>query len=622
MRKITKITSRNPKVPRRKRVAAYARVSLDTEELQHSLSAQISYYNQKIQMNPEWDFAGIYADEGISGTGTSKRTDFRRMIADCEDGKIDLILTKSISRFARNTVDLLRTVRRLKDIDVEVWFERENIRSLSGDGELMLSILASFAQEESRSISDNVKWSIKKRYEKGNPNSRFLIFGYRWVGDDLVIVPKEAEIVRRIYREYLSGKTFEKISDEFNDEGLKTKRGYEWSPFSIGVILSNDIYTGDLLLQKMYCTDPISKKMKKNDGELPQYLVEGHHEPIIDKETFELVQQQKKENRERFQDMLNSESCFSGKLKCSHCGSIFFRSSYTKLDGDKTFYWRCGSNFYKTRNCSAKPTVHEEEIKKICCKALGLDNFDENIFLQKVDFISVPDNHEVEIHMKDGSVFSDIYVLTGKYDCWTEERKKHFSEYKLSHGSHRRGTSALTCKIKCAACGCNYHAEKSRQGYRFWRCPTKNCGLSLREDVLQSMISAVLNLDSYDENAVTDRIEKIMVDGENLIFHLNDGSQITRTWIKPAPVKHVYTEEEKAEISRKKSEAMTPERRKRHSERIKELWNDNGIERFNKKPVKSAAAQGLDRQEGCSDRDQADPTANSHTADAKLHYIS
>ena len=186
MRNVRRVEPEKPVLKPKKRVAAYARISMESERMNHSLSAQISYYNDKIQKNPDWLFAGVYADDGISGTGTAKRDEFNRLIADCDAGKIDIVLTKSISRFARNTVDLLNTVRHLKEIGVEVWFERENIHSMDGDGELMLSILASFAQEESRSISENEKWAIKKKFEQGIPNGHFRVYGYRWEGDDLI----------------------------------------------------------------------------------------------------------------------------------------------------------------------------------------------------------------------------------------------------------------------------------------------------------------------------------------------------------------------------------------------------------------------------------------------------
>ena len=217
MKKITEIKKMKPVLPERKKVAAYCRVSMETERLHHSLSAQVSRYSELIQSNPQWEFAGIYADEGISGTKAGLRPEFMRMIADCESGKIDIVLTKSISRFARNTVDLLETVRHLKDIGVEVRFEKENIRSLSDDGELMLTLLASFAQEDSVSISNNVKWGIRKRMQEGLPNAsgHFQIYGYQWDGDKLVPVPEEAEIVKRIFQNFLDGKSRLETEREF-----------------------------------------------------------------------------------------------------------------------------------------------------------------------------------------------------------------------------------------------------------------------------------------------------------------------------------------------------------------------------------------------------------------------
>ena len=264
MRKITKIEPTEPILPKRKRVAAYARVSMETERLMHSLSAQISYYSELIQKNPEWEYAGVYADNFISGTETSKRQEFQRMLTDCEAGLIDIILCKSISRFARNTVDLLETIRHLKVLGIEVHFEKENINSMSGDGELMLTILASFAQEESRSISENVKWGIRKRFEVGDPCSRNPVFGYEWVDDKLVIVPSEAAVVRRIFQNFIDGKSRLETERELNAEGITTKNGCRWADSNLKVVLTNITYTGNLLLQKEYISDPITKKRKKN----------------------------------------------------------------------------------------------------------------------------------------------------------------------------------------------------------------------------------------------------------------------------------------------------------------------------------------------------------------------
>ena len=208
MRVITKLENKIIELPKQKRVAAYARVSVERGRTLHSYSAQVSYYNELIQKNPEWEFAGVYSDLGISGTGIEKRNDFKRLLQDCEEGKIDIILTKSISRFARNTVDLLNVVRHLKELGVEVRFEKENIYSLTGDGELMLSILASFAQEETISISNNVKWGIRKKFEKGIPNGSPKVYGYRCVDMKFEVVPEEAEVIKYIYDNFLQNKAY------------------------------------------------------------------------------------------------------------------------------------------------------------------------------------------------------------------------------------------------------------------------------------------------------------------------------------------------------------------------------------------------------------------------------
>ena len=262
MRKINKIEPLMPALPTRKKVAAYARVSMESERLQHSLSAQVSYYSELIQSNPEWEYAGVYADDGTTGTKTN-REEFQRLLADCEAGKIDIILTKSISRFARNTVDLLETVRHLKELGIEVRFEKECINSLSGDGEVMLTLLASFAQEEIISLSNNVKWGTRKRMEQGIPNGHFRVYGYRWEGDQLVIVPEEAAIVRRIFQNFLDGKSRLETEREFAAEGITTRDGCRWVDSNIKVVLSNIIYTGNLLLQNVSAND----KMKENAEE-------------------------------------------------------------------------------------------------------------------------------------------------------------------------------------------------------------------------------------------------------------------------------------------------------------------------------------------------------------------
>ncbi len=264
------------------RVAAYCRVSTDSEEQATSYEAQIEHYTNYIKSNPEWELAGIFADEGITGTNTKKREEFNRMIEECMQGKIDMIITKSISRFARNTLDCLKYIRQLKEKNIPVYFEKENINTLDSKGEILLTIMASLAQQESQSLSQNVKLGIQYRYQQGKihiNHNRFL--GYTKDKDgNLVIVPEEAEIVKRIYREYLEGSSMLQIARGLEADGILTGAGnHRWHTSTINKILRNEKYIGDALLQKTYTVDFLSKKRVANNGIVPQYYVENSHEP-------------------------------------------------------------------------------------------------------------------------------------------------------------------------------------------------------------------------------------------------------------------------------------------------------------------------------------------------------
>lgn len=582
MKKVTKLEPSAPVIKPRKRVAAYARISKESERMNHSLSAQVSYYNEKIQKNPDWLFAGVYADNGISGTGTEKRDEFNRLIADCDAGNVDLILTKSISRFARNTVDLLETVRHLKEIGVEVWFERENIHSMDGDGELMLSILASFAQEESRSISENVKWGTRKRFKQGIPNGHFHVYGYRWEGDDLVIVPEEAAIVKRIFQNFLDGKSRLETEREFAAEGITTREGCRWADFTIASVLNNCIYTGDLLLQKDYISDPITKKRKKNRGELPQYLVTAHHEAIIDRETFDYVQSEMK-RRAELGPLANKSlniTCFSGKIKCEKCGLSLMRNTRTNRAknsqlGDKLIGWVCGSRKKKGHTCSTRE-IPDRFLRKTCAEALGLDEFDEDVFNEKVDFISVPDNGLLTFHFKDGTEKTLEWVNTAKKDCWTAEYRARASQYRRTvRAKGKKGSSCFTCKIKCGVCGNNYTGE-SYNGMRYWRCKPNRDNTSLRDDALRELSAEVLGLDSFDEVIFEERISSILVQDSTLLFRFTDGHEETREWVPPKRRSHKHTDEYKEYMSRVMKEKWTPERKAMMSEKMKAIRKERG----------------------------------------------
>ena len=337
---------------------------------------------------------GVYADEAITGTIAKKRDEFKRLIADCDAGKIDIVLCKSISRFARNTVDLLETVRHLKELGISVRFEKENIDSLSGDGEVMLTLLASFAQSESESISNNVKWGVRKRMERGIPNGHFRIFGYRWEGDQLVIVPEEAAIVKRIYQNFLDGKSRLETEREFAAEGITTREGCRWVDSNIKVVLSNITYTGNMLLQKEYIADPISKKRKKNHGELKQYYVEDTHEPIIDMETFQNVQSEMARRKElgALANKSLNITCFTSKIKCEKCGKSYVRNTRknrAKVSqlGDQLVGWVCVFQQRRKKTASARRWRSRNSILRPenAPRPLGLEEFDEDAFAEQVE---------------------------------------------------------------------------------------------------------------------------------------------------------------------------------------------------------------------------------------------
>lgn len=421
MREISKIIPTMPTICRKKRVAAYARVSMDSERLMHSLSSQISYYSEFIQKNPEWIYAGVYADEGITGTLTEKRDEFKRLIADCDAGKIDIILVKSISRFARNTVDLLETVRHLKSLGIEVRFEKENINSLSKDGELMLSILASFAQEESRSISENVKWGTRKRFEQGIPNGRVRVFGYKWQEDTLVIVPEEAEVVKRIYEEFLNGKSARKIAKGLNAEGITTRLDCLWHDTTIRGILTNVTYTGNILLQKTFVEDPITKKRKKNKGELTQYFAENTHEPIIDMTIFEKV------GAELLIRSKQRHTVFAEKIICSDCGAYYIRNSV----GTGEYYkvWTCKTKRKMGKETCGAKDIREDKIKELSAEVLGLQEFDEDVILEKIENILVEGKDILHFNFTDGTTVTKRWTSTLVKDSWTAERREKRSQY-------------------------------------------------------------------------------------------------------------------------------------------------------------------------------------------------
>lgn len=596
MKKIHKIEPTVIERPTRKKVAAYARVSAETDRTMHSLSAQISYYSDLIQKRPEWEYAGVFVDEAISGTSENRRTSFLEMIAAAESGNIDIILTKSISRFARNTVDLLETVRHLKEIGVEVRFEKEGINSLSEDGELMLTLLASFAQEESRSISENIRWSIQKRFEQGIPNGKFRILGYEWEDDHLVIVPDEAAVVKRIFQNFLDGKSRLETERELNGEGITTKGGYKWCDSNIKVILTNITYTGNLLLNKEYLEDHISKKRRKNRGEKPRYFVENTHEAIIDMETFQFVQDEMARRKElgALANKSLNITCFTGKLKCPHCGVSLMHNSRKREKGTED-YWKCGTTKQKGGRCPVKGGIRDDKLRLACARALGMDEFDEDIFLDQVDHIDVPERYTIEIHMKDGRIIPEDCTPTGHQDCWTQEYRNRVSVQRRKNGTNPKGGSCFTSKIKCAECGNNYRRQTRRKStgdkYYLFGCATTNtCSNNcIHEDTLMELSAKALGTDSFDEAVFREQIDHIdIAPGGGITFFFLDGHEVQMTYSTKRRMPGWTPERRERQVAAIRA-SFTEERRQKMSEKMKKIrseryWNSTGKSRQSQQP--------------------------------------
>lgn len=382
------------------RVAAYCRVSTSMEQQELSYEAQVAYYTEKIRTNPQWNFAGIYADDGKSATNTRKRDDFNALIKDCMAGKIDMVLTKSISRFARNTVDSLQTIRMLKEKNIPILFEKEHINTLESNGELLITVLSSQAQEESRNISENVQWGVKRKFENGvlsiNHN-RFLGYTKNENGE-LVIVPEEAKIIKKIFRLFLEGNTTYQIKRQLEAENIKTVTGLDkWHASCIDRMLSNEKYMGDALLQKTYTVDFLTKKRLKNDGVVPQYYIQDNHEAIIPKELFYMVQQEKaRRSAVGAKKVKCKKSKYSSKyvlsdiMVCGECGQPYRRTTWTRY-GEKLVVWRCNNRLKNgTKHCKNSPTMKEKQLHEAIINAINgvIDNendyvsaFRENVIL-------------------------------------------------------------------------------------------------------------------------------------------------------------------------------------------------------------------------------------------------
>ena len=499
-----------------RRVAAYARVSTDSEDQLTSYEAQVDCYTQYIHSRSDWEFVDVYTDEGISATNTKKRDGFNRMVQDALDGKIDLIVTKSVSRFARNTVDSLTTVRKLKDAGVEVYFEKENIWTLDSKGELLITIMSSLAQEESRSISENVTWGQRKRFADGKvsiPYGQFL--GYRKGADGLPeIVPEEAEVVRAIYRMCMEGMPTSAIARYLTQQGILTPSGKQvWQRATVESILRNEKYKGAALLQKKFTVDFLQKKMKVNEGEVPQYYVEHSHAAIIDPEEWEKVQLElarRKNSTRRTQ----CNSPFAGKLICGDCGEIFGSKVWHSNSKYRRTIWRCNAKYKSGDPCST-PHLYEDDLKQHFIAALSQLLTDRTVLLEDGRLIRTELLDFTAIDTECASILQELDVVAGMIRQMVNENA---AQVKSQVAYNNQYHSLVERYENLQSRHDTLQQQKERR--------------QIQADAIGGCLFALEELDllqiSFSEPLWNTVVEHVMVySDERLVFHFKNGSEIT-----------------------------------------------------------------------------------------------
>jgi len=491
------------------RVAAYCRVSTDSEEQASSYDVQIAHYTSYINSNPEWELAGIFADDGISGTNTKKREEFNRMIEACMEGKIDMVITKSISRFARNTLDCLKYIRQLKDKNIPVFFEKENINTMDSKGEIMLTIMASLAQQESQSLSQNVKLGIQYRYQQGEVqvnHNRFL--GYtKDENKRLVIVPEEAEVIKRIYREYLEGASLIQIARGLEADGILTAaKKPKWRPESIKKILQNEKYIGDALLQKTYTVDFLSKKRVVNNGIVPQYYVENSHEPIIPREIFMQVQEELVRRANLYTGKNGKKRVYSSKYAlssivfCSECGEIYRRVHWNNR-GCRSIVWRCASRLEEKGSDCTSPTVNEEVLQAAVVRAIN------ELLVSKDAFLTTLQTN-IETVLNEEHDNSTIHI-----DTKLEELQKELLLLANSKADYKEVANEI------------YHLREQKQNALVENAEREGIRQRIAE-MTTFLNEQSTELEEYDEQMVRRLIKKVTVHDNKFEIEFKSGIEI------------------------------------------------------------------------------------------------
>lgn len=517
--KINPVTGRVESKVKRRRVAGYARVSTDKDEQFTSFQAQTDYYTQYIQSNPAWEFVKVYTDEGITGTSTRHREGFNQMVEDALAGKIDLIVTKSVSRFARNTVDSLTTVRKLKEHGVEVYFEKENIYTFDGKGELLITIMSSLAQEESRSISENVTWGQRKRMADGKvtiPYKNFL--GYeRGESKDAppVVNPEQAEIVKRIYREFKSGKSSWTIAKDLTADGIPTPAGKtNWQHSTIESILTNEKYRGSALLQKKITTDFLSKRQKPNEREAPQYYIEQSHEAIIPPDEWEIVQLEMA-RRKALGHKYSGNSIFSARLVCADCGEFFGPKVWNSTSKYRRTIWQCNGKFKGARRCTT-PHLDEETIKAAFVQAFNSIIQNKAELIRNCQFVMDRYTDCKDLDAQLSRLEDELAVVTGLIQKWVTENAQTAQD-----------TEAFMAK--CREYDDRYRELQSKVEALEEEKRIRQGRVKRFELFLRSLKKQHGELSSFDESTWLAVIETVLVkpDGK-LVFRFANGMDVER----------------------------------------------------------------------------------------------
>ena len=519
-------------VQRQLRVAAYCRVSTDDEEQLTSYEAQQNYYTDKIMTNREWTMAGIFADEGITGTSDRKRPEFLKMIRLCKQKKIDIVLTKSISRFARNTVDCLNYIRALRELGIAVIFEKENINTLEADSEILITMLGAFAQAESESISANVRWGKRQAMREGKTIIQYnRLYAYE-KGEDgkPKIIQEQADVVRSIYDQYLSGASLRMIKDRLEAEQIpNVTGGSQWTITAIRSILTNEKYCGDVLLQKTYISDCISRKVIRNTGQLPMYLVQNHHEGIVERKTFDAVQAEmarrsagkspSKKNAPTGMTSYASKYALSERLVCGECGTLYRRCTWSK-QGRKRIVWRCVSRLdYGTKYCHNSPTLDEEPLQKAILAAIN------SVMSQKSTLIrQITSAMEMELAPVPGESMSlaDIERQLGELNDQTREL--------VAESARAEDATACTAQLRAIM---NEAAILKEKRVLIEEQRQSNAQAVRRiEDAAAAMAQASTHISEWDEALIRQLVDTVKVNSaEKITVFLRGGVQVEQDMI-------------------------------------------------------------------------------------------